>query len=236
MPVTDGVVLPLSPPEAFAAGTFNKVPVLVGNNAKEFYLFAAREETRNTGPALDWSGLSKRIEHMPFGGTNVRASDVLANYPQSQFANAVSALATIEGDALFACTTDLTAKALSATVPTYGYEIDIRNGYQQQTLALGNHLLPAGVSYHTTDLAYVFNNRNDASPLSGRDLQLAQMIQGYWARFAASGDPNDRAGAAGPTWPVYRLDGPALLKISDQSVPETDFARTHHCGLWNNSR
>lgn len=231
--VTDGVVLPLSPPEAFRAGRFNKVPVMAGNTTKEFYLFAAREETRSKDKPLEWADLPAKLAHMPFDGSGAAPAEVLAKYPAGSYANAVSALATIRGDALFACTTDATLSALAAYVPAYGYQLDITGGFQQQPLPPGHHLLPAGVSYHTTDLAYVFNNRNDASPLSGRDLALAHMTQGYWTRFAATGDPNGAAGQKGPKWPRYGAGTPTLLSIRDTPALQTNFAEEHRCGIWN---
>jgi para-nitrobenzyl esterase len=228
-PVIDGVVLPLAPPEAFRTGRFNRVPVMVGSTEKEYYLFTAREEAQHPAPALEWSGLAARLEHLP-----AAAARVVERYPAGEYANASSALATILGDAVFSCTADAMLRAASAYVPAYGFEIQIRDGFQQQPLAAGNRLLPQGVAYHTTDLGYVFNNRNDSSALTGRDLTLAHMIEGYWTRFAATGDPNGHAGRMPAVeWPRYRAATHMVLAITDAPALKTDFTGEHRCDLWN---
>jgi carboxylesterase type B len=119
-------------------------------------------------------------------------------------------------------------------VPVYGYQLDISDPFQQQPLVAGNDL--PNLSYHTTDLGYVFNNDGDAHALSGRHAALSRMMQGYWAAFAAASDPNASGeGAARVPWRRFTKDEPVVLSISDTPFTKRDFAEEHKCGFWEQS-
>jgi carboxylesterase type B len=142
----------------------------------------------------------------------------------------VTASALIGGalsDRRFACMANLARNALAAYVPVYGYVLDIADPVQQQPLVPGSDF--PNVSYHTTDLGYVFNNDNDAHALSGRHAALSKMMVGYWAAFAAGGDPNANAdGPARLPWRRFTADDRAVLSISDTPVMRGDFADEHN--------
>ncbi|MEY9989155.1 carboxylesterase type B [Streptomyces sp. V4I8] len=52
----------------------------------------------------------------------------------------------------------------------------------------------------------------------------------YWARFAATGDPN----APGtPTWPRHTAARDRIQVLAPDRVgPTTGFAADHHCPFW----
>ena len=51
----------------------------------------------------------------------------------------------------------------------------------------------------------------------------------YWIRFVTSGNPG---GAA--TWTRFQANDPRILVLVPGAITiETDFAKTHHCELWN---
>jgi para-nitrobenzyl esterase len=228
--VQDGLVLPLDPFEAFQQGRFMKVPVLIGTNAKENYLFTARVESdvlKRTMVPGDIPGLLKSS----FGD---KADAVAAQYRPEAYVTASALIGSALSDRRFACMANLARNALAAHVPVYGYQLDIADPVQQQPLVPGNDL--PNLSYHTTDLGYLFNNDNDAHALSGRHAALSRMISGYWAAFAAGGDPNASGdGAAGISWRRFTRDDRAVLSISDASVMRSDFAEEHKCSFWEKS-
>lgn len=52
----------------------------------------------------------------------------------------------------------------------------------------------------------------------------------YWARFAATGDPN---GPGAPAWPRYTAEGDRIQVLAPDRVAPTDgFATDHHCAFW----
>jgi len=233
--VQDGLVLPLDPFEAFRQGRFMKVPVLIGTNAKENYLFTARIESdvlKRTMLPSDMAGMLKSS----FGD---KADAVAAQYRPDAYVTASALIGSALTDRRFACMANLARNALAAYVPVYGYQLDIADPVQQQPLVPGSDL--PNLSYHTTELGYVFNNDNDAHALSGRHAALSRMMVGYWAAFAAAGEPNageSNAGGDGPTrvlWRRFTREDRAILSISDTSVMRGDFAEEHKCGFWENA-
>jgi para-nitrobenzyl esterase len=233
--VQDGLVLPLDPFEAFRQGRFMKVPVLIGTNAKENYLFTARVESdilkRIIAPA-DIPGQFKSS----FGD---KADMVASQYRIESYVTASALIGSALTDRRFACMANLARNALASEVPVYGYELDIADPAQQQPLVPGSDL--PNLSYHTTDLGYLFNNDNDAHALSGRHAALSNMMVGYWTAFAAGGDPNAGAANAGGNgsarvpWRRFTKDDHAVLAISDAPVMRTDFADEHKCAFWEKS-
>jgi para-nitrobenzyl esterase len=230
MMVQDGVVLPLDPFEAFRQGRFIKVPVLIGSNAKENYLFTARTEAdvlKRVIASGDVPGLLKAS----FGD---RAESVLAQYKPESYVTPSTLIGSALTDRRFACMANLARNAIAAYVPVYGYQLDIADPLQQQPLVAGSDL--PNLSYHTTDLGYVFNNDGDAHALSGRHAALSRMMQGYWTAFAAAGDPNVSGEAAARVpWRRFTKDEPVVLSISDTPFTKRDFAEEHKCGFWEQS-
>jgi para-nitrobenzyl esterase len=233
--VQDGLVLPLDPFEAFQEGRFIKVPVLIGTNAKENYLFTARVESdvlKRTMVPGDIPGLLRSS----FGD---KADAVSALYRPEAYVTASALIGSALTDRRFSCMANLARTALAAHVPVYGYQLDIADPAQQQQLVPGSDL--PNLSYHTTDLGYVFNNDNDAHALSGRHAALSRMISGYWTAFAAAGEPNageQNAGGDSPArlpWRRFTVDDRAILSISDTPVMRSDFADEHKCGFWERS-
>ena len=232
--VQDGLVLPLDPFEAFRQGRFMKVPVLIGTNAKENYLFTARVESdilKRPMVAGDLPGQFKSS----FGD---KADVVASQYRVEAYVTASALIGSALTDRRFSCMANLARNALAAAVPVYGYELDIADPVQQQPLVPSD--LP-NLSYHTTDLGYIFNNDNDAHALTGRHAALSKMMVGYWAAFAAGGDPNaGEANAGGNSsarvpWRRFTRDDHAILAISDASVMRADFADQHNCAFWEKS-
>ncbi|MEU9055029.1 carboxylesterase family protein [Streptomyces sp. NPDC048384] len=70
-------------------------------------------------------------------------------------------------------------------------------------------------------------------PLTPAQRRLSATMTVYWARFAATGDPN----APGPPpWPRYTADEDRIQVLTPDRVgPTTGFAADHHCAFWQPS-
>jgi para-nitrobenzyl esterase len=228
--VQDGVVLPLDPFEAFQQGRFIRVPVLIGSNARENYLFTARVESDVLKRHLtgeDLPGLLKAS----FGD---KAGAVGGQYGSDAYVNAATLIGSALTDRRFACMANLARTGLSQYVPVFGYQLDIADPVQQQPLMSGGDL--ANLSYHTTDLGYVFDNDSDGQKLSGRHASLSRMITDYWSAFAAEGDPNGGAERmVRVAWPRFTGETPDVLSISDAPIATGGFATEHKCAFWEQS-
>jgi para-nitrobenzyl esterase len=228
--VQDGVVLPLDPFEAFQEGRFIRVPVLIGSNAKENYLFTARTESDVLKRHLRRDDLPAQFK-ASFGDT---ADAVAGQYRSEAYVNTATLIGSALTDRRFACMANLARTGLSQFVPVFGYQLDIADPVQQQPLAPGSDL--PNLSYHTTDLGYVFDNDKDAQPLSGYHASLSRMIIDYWSAFAAAGDPNaDAERTARVTWPRFTVEAPVLLSISDAPTAIGGFGSEHKCAFWEQS-
>ncbi len=242
-PIIDGVTVPEEPTAAFAAGPFNKVPVIAGSNKDEgtFFITVAANAAGRAPTASDYA---KTIA-LYFGAG---AAAIEAAYPLSSYgSNAGSALSAIETDSFFACPTDNVRTLISKYAGTYGYEFAQVNPVQNFPLPAANGF-PLGDS-HTTELAYVFGQNGQGQPLSGADRTLSDAIINYWTNFAASGSPNrgnllgDLLAAFdpdnqpyrftfGPRWPAYTSGNPKVLSLASPIQVQSGFAAAHHCALW----
>ncbi len=81
-------------------------------------------------------------------------------------------------------------------------------------------------AYHGLELFCVFGSLNVAGYRpSAADLALSEALQGYWLRFAATGDPN---GGGAPAWPAYdAVTDPHL--VLDTTVAAANGVRAGRC-------
>jgi Carboxylesterase family len=62
------------------------------------------------------------------------------------------------------------------------------------------------------------------------DQPLAEMMRGYWGRFATSHDPN---GNAAPTWPLYAAATDQHLEFDVDAVAAGTRLRRAKCAFWD---
>ncbi len=237
--LTDGFALPDDPLSLFTAGTFNKVPVILGSNRDELsamvydYLRAANLPTP-TSQATYESDVGALYPS--------NKSAVLAVYPYSAYASApTTGLAQLLADDQYTCPTRQAARALAASgVPTYRYLFV--HSLPAQDFADGGASTAMYGAYHFLEVPFVFHAMSPTDfTFSAAELTLSTQMMALWGSFARGGVPS----AAGDTWPRYpadaavdagKTDGGALpdpyLALDVQSVAG-DGIRTTFCDFWD---
>ena len=148
---------------------------------------------------------------------------LLAEYPAGDYSTPGWALASLIGEANFNCPTRRTARALAAAnVNTFLYHFERAPG-----VGMGADL----GAYHSSEVSYVFDvPLFGVTPLLASELPLAEVIRGYWGRFAASHDPN---GNAAPTWPAYAAATDQHLVLDVDAVASGTGLRAAKCAFWD---
>ncbi|MFW6052015.1 MAG: carboxylesterase family protein [Myxococcota bacterium] len=149
------------------------------------------------------SGEVARVPYLMGSNTEEGALAHLSAPPVSRYACAVQ---------------DFAERATTAGLDVYAYNFDM--GYAIPGLeSLGKA--------HGAELSYVFKSlAPDAWPPGAE--AVADLMQGYWARFAATGDPN---GDGAPDWPTFSPDRGNRLQLNSQPTVIENF-RSERCAVW----
>ena len=189
--IRDGALLPEGDwLEAYRAGRFHPVPVLLGSNRDEMKLF-----------------LSQRPEHVrKFFGVLYRIRDD----------DAYERRARAESDLWKRRAVDDPAAALadSGLTRVYAYRFD----WDDEPRLLGTDLSFLLGAAHGFELPFLFGTFDLGNPLFNRILfpeqtrasrvWLAERMQSYWAEFARAGRPGRGGREDLPEWPPWRAVGP----------------------------
>jgi len=209
-PAVDGDFVPRLPRELFRDGEIAQVPYIMGTNTEEGAL-AHLTAPKAVTEADYLAALDRR-----FGAFAAR---VAATYPASDFPSPNDALIRVSTDERYACAVqDFAERATAAGLPVYAYNFDVAYAIPQLA-ALG----PA----HGAELTFVFGSLAD-DPSAAGSQAVSDLMQGYWARFGASGDPN---GAGAPEWSTFAADRQNRLVIDSDPHPVENF-RAEQCALW----
>ncbi len=216
-PVVDGQVLSDQPLNLLEAKKVAPVPVLHGTNTAEGALFhtgvfgdtpVASEADYEA--ALDWR----------FGSSG---SAVLMQYPAASFASPNDALTQVTTDAIFVCQARAMARLLaSAGSKNYLYSFSgTLSGTPVQALS--------GKAFHSAELPYVFGAPYLLGSVPPASKALAETMEGYWTRFATTGDPN---GGSAVAWPEYATASDQNITL-DQTVAAASALEKARCDFWD---
>jgi para-nitrobenzyl esterase len=226
-PVVDNYVLNESINSAFAAGRFNRVPVIEGSNHDEWRLFVGISELA-TGTPLTAAGYPAAITST-LGVTGATLNSILAGYPLSNYANPSFALAALTTDYVYGCSSRKAIRQIVNYVPVYAYEFWDPNAPE---IFVESVSFPYG-SAHASELNYLFKYRPsipDSVPLDAVQRQLSQTMIDYWTQFARTGNPNSSSVQA---WPAYQTSTDQRQSLSPPApYTQSSFAVDHHCSFW----
>ena len=224
VPNIDGEFLPQSLGAAFAAGQFNRVPIIQGSNHDEWRLFVA----------LDFDLLGHPITAQTYQAAiaslvgPVAAPIVAAQYPLADFPSPDIAFGAVGTDLIFACPARSADQSLAKFVPVFAYEFNDENAPED---FLPPVTFPYGAA-HASELQYLFNLRVTVPrpALTASQEQLSDAMVRYWTDFAKRGDPN----AFGvPFWHSYNATTEIFQSLDPPSPQgENNFATAHHCAFW----
>lgn len=177
----DGWAYPQAPGEIFASGSHNAVPLLAGVNNGEGLFFVRPD--RVFGSVAE----QRQARSEEFG----RFAGNLLNYYVAKSADDIfETEVQFNTDSWFARPTREMLDANQRTgEPTFKY-VFTRNLRD-----------PALQAPHAMELRYVFNNLPADAPQP--DKALSTLMNDYWTRFAATGNPN---GSNLPAWPAYDVE------------------------------
>jgi para-nitrobenzyl esterase len=206
----DNVMLVESPEDAVKAGHFAHLPIMLGTTDNEMGRYVVGMNVSSADDfrariAKDWP------EH---------ARLLVDSYPVGD--DIADQLAALYSDWAMTCPVRRNARWFAgASVPTYLYRFThVPNVMGGKTGA-----------FHGSELVYLFPSVFASRGLvyTDTDRALAQRMIGYWARFAATGDPN---GGGAPTWPRYttRTDQHLIINVAP-SVGSN--LRRAQCDTWD---
>jgi para-nitrobenzyl esterase len=210
-PAVDNYFLPKLPVELFAAGEQSRVPLLVGWNSEEVGYWTLMGRDRPTPESF------AKVVRKHYGD---RADEALKLYPASTAEEAMQSATDLANDQFIAYSTwkwfDLHRK--TGGKPTYRY--------------LYCHPRPGEHgAVHTAEIEYALGNlaTDHAFAWTPDDYRVSAIMQGYFANFVKTGDPN---GPGLPHWPAAgRSDPVQVMRLDVDSHAEPERHRDRYLFL-----
>ena len=196
----DGAVLPRSPEAIYAAGEQAHIPLLVGSNSQEGY-YASLLDGQAPTPANYRAALQKM-----FGAAHV--DEALKLYPGNDEAEVKASGTALAGDQFIAFSTWrwMDWQHRTGDAPVYYYYFE-----QSRPAKRDGSAGPGTGAVHSGEIEYALGNLggNTVYAWTATDRRVSATMEGYWANFIKTGDPN---GAGLPHWPAVAAKDGGLLR------------------------
>jgi para-nitrobenzyl esterase len=222
LPVIDGTLLTQTPGDAFDSGTFNRVPVITGNNHDEYRYFVATDYPQPVGNS-QYATLFGKL----FGSTI--AAGVETEYPlgSSPATNETELQLSAAGtDGIFVCPARRAERGLAQFVNVWAYEFNDESAPFPATPVLD---FPWG-AYHSADVQFVLNRVGPPPPaFTSDEIKLSAAMISYWTHFAKKGNPNSTATTH---WTRYNSkidERQSLIPPTPLVESGSDFDTAHNC-------
>ena len=198
-PTLDGDFLPRPPEAVYAAGAQAHIPLLVGSNSQEGYYGNLLGKAAPT-PAGYRAALEKQ-----FGK---QADEALRLYPGRDEAEVKASGTALAGDQFIAFATWrwMDGQRRTGKAPVYYYYFD-----QPRPAKRDGSAGPDAGAVHSGEIEYALGNLagNRVYAWTAADHRVSAVMEGYWANFIRTGDPN---GPGLPHWPAAADKDGGLLR------------------------
>jgi para-nitrobenzyl esterase len=210
-PYADGLDITGPPQALLDAGSFTKVPVIMGTNKNEGTLFFA------LGVSVPDDASYTALMSSIFSN---QGAAIVAQYPSASFASPQAAAAEAFGDGAFVCATRRTVRALTKNGgKAWLYQ------FQHAVTALFSGL---GV-FHSSEVPFIWGNPYLDINLDTSEQALSQAMRGFWFGLANSGTPGMEETVA---WPPYAAASDTNLVLDLTLSTETGL-KTAKCDFWD---
>jgi para-nitrobenzyl esterase len=216
----DGYFFPKSALEIFKGGMQAKVPLLVGWNSEEgnWHNILGSEK-----PTVE--NFAKAVQKM-YGD---KAGDILKVYHADKDGDVESVATDLASDRFIAFSTwrwsDLQAKTGASRVYRYHYE------HPRPRTRMNPDARPSEGAVHSSEIEYALGNlpTNKVYDWQPEDYLVSEILQGYFANFIKTGNPN---GLGLPDWPAV-VPGQAaeVMRIDVNTRAETEKHRERYLML-----
>ncbi|MBN8921912.1 MAG: carboxylesterase family protein [Rhodanobacter sp.] len=195
----DGDFLPRSPEVIYAAGEQAHIPLLAGSNSQEGYWKSLLDGKAPT-PENYRAAVQRQF------GTS--ADEALRLYPGHSEAEVKASGTALSGDQFIAFATWrwMDAQRKTGNAPVYYYHFE-----QPRPAKRDGSAGPDDGAVHSGEIEYALGNL-DGNPVyawTAVDRRVSATMEGYWANFIKTGDPN---GDGLPHWPAVTAKDGGLLR------------------------
>ncbi|NII09723.1 carboxylesterase family protein [Oleiagrimonas sp. C23AA] len=198
-PTIDGYFLPESPKAIYRAGKQAHIPLLVGSNSQEGY-YGALLNGKAVTPANYRAAMEQRM--------GKHAAEALKLYPGNDAKQIEASGSALVGDQFIAFATWrwMHLQHQTGQAPVYYYYFDKARPAKRDGSAG-----PDWGAVHSGEIEYALGNLdgNHVFAWTDTDRNVSKTMEGYWANFIKTGNPN---GDSLPHWPATAKSQGGLLR------------------------